>query len=161
VLLCACGNVIRKATNQFADNLTTAILSEDDPGTVRDGVPAYLLLIDGLIQGDPQNADGLLAGAKLYGAYAGGFVDDSERAQRLANRAYDYARRALCLREKELCTGLDQPFDAYASALEQSNRKDIATIYGFGAAWAGQIQVNSGNWNAIADLPKLQALLLR
>jgi hypothetical protein len=161
VLACACSNVMRRATNQFADNLTTAILNEDDPGTVRDGVPAYLLLIDGMIQGDPENPDALLAAAKLYGAYAGGFVDSPERAQRLANRAYDYAHRALCLREKELCAGLDKPFDAYTAALEASNRKDIATIYGFGAAWAGRIQVNSGDWNAIADLPKLQSLLLR
>ena len=161
VLVCACSNVMRKATNQFADNLTLAILNEDDPGTVRDGVPAYLLLIDGMIQGDPENPDALLSGAKLYGAYAGGFVDAPERAQRLANRAYDYAHRALCLRERELCAGLDQPFDAYSTALEKSNRKDIATIYGFGAAWAGRIQVNNGDWNAIADLPKLQALLLR
>lgn len=161
VLLCACGNVMRKATNQFAENLTAAILDEDDPGTVRDGVPAYLLLIDGMIEGDPENPDALLAGAKLYGAYAGGFVDAPERAQRLANRAYDYARRALCLRERELCAGLDKPFDAYTVALENSNRKDIATIYGFAAAWAGRIQVNSGDWNAIADLPKLQSLLLR
>lgn len=161
VLLCACGNVVRRATNQFADNLTSAILNEDDPGTVRDGVPAYLLLIDGIIQGDPENAGGLLAGAKLYGAYAGGFVDNTERAQRLANRAYDYAHRALCLREKVLCAGLDKPFDAYSAALEASSAKDVATIYGFGAAWAGRIQVNSGDWNAIADLPKLQSLLLR
>jgi hypothetical protein len=161
VALCACGNVMRKATNQFAENLTNAILDEDDPGTVRDGVPAYLLLIDGIIQGDAENPDALLAGAKLYGAYAGGFVDNPERAQRLANRAYDYARRALCLRERDLCSGLDKPFDAYTAALEASSRKDVATIYGFAAAWAGRIQVNSGDWNAIADLPKLQSLLLR
>src|SRR6185312_12500901 len=161
VLLCACGNVMRKATNQFAENLTTAILEEDDPGTVRDGVPAYLLLTDGMIHGDPENSDALLAAAKLYGAYAGGFVDDPERTQRLANRAYDYAKRALCLREKVLCTTLEGPFDAYAEALEKSDRGDVATIYGFAAAWAGKIQVNSGDWNAIADLPKLQALLLR
>jgi hypothetical protein len=159
--LCACGNVMRRATNQFADNLTAAILNEDDPGTVHDGVPAYLLLIDGMIQGDPENADALLAGAKLYGAYAGGFVDTPERAQRLAGRAYDYARRALCLRERDLCAGLDKPFDAYTVALQASSPKNIATLYGFGAAWAGRIQVNSGDWNAIADLPKLQSLLLR
>src|SRR6476659_3333112 len=72
-LLCACGSVVRRATNQFADNLTNAILDQDDPGTVRDGVPAYLLLIDGIIGGDPNNADALLAGSQLYGAYAGGF----------------------------------------------------------------------------------------
>ena len=37
----------------------------------------------------------------------------------------------------------------------------VATLYGFAAAWAGRIQVNTGDWNAIADLPKLQALLAR
>ncbi len=160
-LTAACGSVMRRATQQFSDNLTTAILNEDDTGLVRDGVPAYLLLIDGLIEGDPQNPDILLAGAKLYGAYAGGFVDDGERAQRLAGRAYSYARRALCLREKPLCDALDGSFDAFAAALKQADAKDIATIYGFASAWAGKIQVNSGDWNAIADLPKLQALLQR
>lgn len=161
VLLSACGSVVRRATNQFADNLTNAILDQDDPGTVRDGVPAYLLLIDGIIGGDPQNADGLLAASKLYGAYASGFVDDGERAQRLAGRAYDYAKRALCVREHDLCVALDQPFDVFEAALDKSNRGDIETLYVFASSWAGRIQVNSGDWNAIADLPKLQALLAR
>src|SRR5262249_51309242 len=160
-VLSACGSVVRRATNQFADNLTGAILDCDDPGTVRDGVPAYLLLIDGMIEGDPQNADTLLAGAKLYGAYAGGFVDDPARAQRLANRAYDYARRALCVRAKELCAALDGPFDKFEAALGKPGTDDVAVVYGFASAWAGRIQVNSGDWNAIADVPKLQALLLR
>ncbi len=159
--LCACANVVRKATNQFAENLTNAILDSNDPGTVRDGVPAYLLLVDGIIEGDPENAGALLAAAKLYGAYAGGFVDDSARAQRLADRAHGYARRALCLREKELCTALDAPFDRFSVALEQANPKNVDVLYGFASAWAGKIQVNSGDWNAIADLPRLQSLLLR
>jgi hypothetical protein len=160
-LLGACANVVRKATNQFAENLTNAILDSNDPGTVRDGVPAYLLLIDGIIGGDPENAGALLAGAKLYGAYAGGFVEDGARAQRLADRAYGYARRALCLREKELCTALDAPFERFTAALEQAHAKNVDVLYGFASAWAGRIQVNRGDWNAIADLPRLQALLLR
>jgi len=161
VALCACGSVVRRATNQFADNLTNAILDQDDPGTVRDGVPAYLLLIDGIIAGDPENADALLAGAKLYGAYVGGFVDEPERAQRMAGRAYVYAKRGLCAGEKELCVALDKPFDAFEATLAKTNKGDVATLYGFASAWAGRIQVNSGDWNAIADLPKLQALLER
>ena len=48
VLATGCASALHKASQRFADNLSTAILSEDDPGTVRDGVPAYLLLIDGL-----------------------------------------------------------------------------------------------------------------
>ena len=161
VLLTACGSVVHRATRQFADNLTTAILNQDDPATVHDGVPSYLLLVDGIIDSDPANADALLAGAKLYGAYAGGFVDNPARAQHMAERAYGYAKRALCLREKELCNALDAPFDAFQIALDKSNRKDVETIYGFASAWAGRIQVNTGDWNAIADLPKLQALLTR
>ena len=159
--LCACANVMRRATSQFADNLTTAILNEDDPGTVRDGVPAYLLLVDGMIQGDPENVGALLAGAKLYDSYAGGFVEDGARTQRLAERAYGYAKRALCLRDTELCTALDAPFDAFQAALAKTNADNLDVLYGFASAWASRIQVNTGDWNAIADLPKLQSLLLR
>ncbi|HZX90373.1 MAG TPA: TRAP transporter TatT component family protein [Rudaea sp.] len=158
--LCACANVMRRATSQFADNLTTAILNEDDPGTVRDGVPAYLLLVDGMIQGDPENVGALMAGAKLYDSYAGGFVEDDVRARRLAERAYGYAKRALCLRDKELCTALDAPFDAFQLALAKTKADNLDVLYGFASAWASRIQVNTGDWNAIADLPKLQSLLL-
>jgi hypothetical protein len=161
VLLTACGSVVHRATREFADNLTTAILNQDDPATVRDGVPSYLLLIDGIVDSDPNNTDALLAGAKLYGAYASGFVDNPARAQHMTERAYGYAKRALCLREKDLCQSLDAPFDAFQVALDKSNRSDVETIYGFASAWAGRIQVNTGDWNAIADLPKLQALLMR
>lgn len=161
VALCACGSAVRKVSNRFSNNLAEAILDQDDPGTVRDGVPAYLLLTDSLILGDPQNPDALLAGAKLYGAYAGSFVDEPERAQRLAGRAFGYGQRALCIREKALCDALSGPFDAFQAALAKTDKKDIATLYGFAAAWAGRIQVNTGDWNAIADLPKLQALLER
>ena len=58
-------------------------------------MPAYLLLIDSLIEGDPQNENLLLAGSKLYGAYAAAFVKEPERAKRLTLKARDYAI-ALC-----------------------------------------------------------------
>ncbi|MBS0566538.1 MAG: hypothetical protein JSS59_03880 [Proteobacteria bacterium] len=160
-LAAACGSVVQKATREFGDSLTMAVLDQDDPGIVRDGLPSYLLLIDSRIEANPADVDSLLAGAKLYGAYAGAFVDDNERARRLASRAYGYARRALCLREKPLCDALDAPYDLFATALGQADANDIVTLYGFAAAWAGRTEVNAGDWNAIADLPKLQAMLLR
>lgn len=156
-----CSSVMHKATQQFANNLSTAILSEDDPGTVRDGVPAYLLLIDGLIQGDPNGAGLLLAGSNLYGAYAGGFVAETERAQRLAQRSFDYAKRATCVRSKPLCEAIAQPFEPFAAAVAKVSKKDIDLLFGLGSAWAGKIQQNSGDWNAIADIPKVQALFDR
>jgi hypothetical protein len=161
VLACGCSSVMHKATKQFADNLSNAILSEDDPGTVRDGVPAYLLLIDGLIQGDPRSDGLLLAGSNLYGAYAGGFVAEPERAQRLSKRSFDYAKKATCLRNERLCAAMGQPFEAFAAAVADTKEKDLDVLYGLASAWAGRIQQNSGDWNAIADIPKVQALFDR
>ncbi|QBB70658.1 hypothetical protein ELE36_09935 [Pseudolysobacter antarcticus] len=161
LLLSDCASVMSRATSQVANNLSNEILDQDDPGTVKDGVPAYLLLIGSLIAGDPDNADLLLAGAKLYGAYAGGFVEDPERGKRLAARAYGYTRRAVCLREKTFCVQLDAPFETFQTALNQQGIKSVPLLYGFASAWAGKIQVDSGNWNAIADIPKVQAILER
>lgn len=159
--LAGCSSIVHKATQGFADNLSTAILSENDPGTVRDGVPAYLLLIDSLIQGDPKGTGVLLAGANLYGAYAGGFVAETERAQRLSQRSFDYAKRATCVRSKSLCDSLAQPFEPFAEAVAKAAKNDIDLLFALGSAWAGKIQQNSGDWNAIADIPKVQALFDR
>jgi hypothetical protein len=157
-----CAGLVNRATQRFADNLGQAILNQDDPGTVRDGVPAYLLLIDALIQGDPQGAGSLLAGAKLYGAYAGGFVGaDAERGKRMAARAYDYARRATCLRERALCGALSEPYEAFAIVVAKTTLRDADLLNGLGAAWATRIQQDSSDWNAIADLPKVQLLFDR
>jgi hypothetical protein len=156
-----CAGLVNKASQRFADNLGAAILNENDPGTVRDGVPAYLLLLDSLIEGDPNNAGTLLAGAKLYGSYAGGFVAEPERAKRLALRAHDYAKRATCIRVKPFCDVLAQPFDPFAAQLAKIGAKDLDVLAGLGAAWAGRIQQDSGDWNAIADLPKVEAIYAR
>ena len=161
LLLGACGGIVRKATQKFADNLSTAILESDDPATVHDGVPSFLLLTDALILNDPQNPGALFAGAQLYGAYAGGFAGDAARGHRLAARAYDYARRGTCLRRKDLCDVLAKPFDDFAPVVANVGKADIDVLYALGSAWAGRIQANSDDWNAIADIPKVQAIFDR
>ena len=40
---------MQSATNEMAENLSAAILNQDDPETVRDGAPAYLLMLDSFI----------------------------------------------------------------------------------------------------------------
>jgi hypothetical protein len=159
LLLGGCASIVDRASQRLADNLTAGILEQDDIGLARDGIPSWLLLLDGLVQGDPQNTGLLLAGSKLYGAYAGGFVDDPERARRLSARSFDYARRATCISAPALCAQIDAPFDAFQAGLAKT--PDVAVMYALASAWAGRIQANSGDWNAIAAIPKVQALLER
>ena len=47
----SCASIVGKATDTFAQNLGNAVLNSEDPATVRDALPAYLLLLDGLIAG--------------------------------------------------------------------------------------------------------------
>lgn len=159
--LTGCSSLVSSASGKLADNLSSAILNQDDPETVQAGMPSYLLLVDSLIEGDPKNENMLLAGSKLYGAYAAAFVKEPERAKKLARKARDYSDRALCAHDEKLCNALEKPFDEFAAAIATLKVDDVPLLYTSGTAWAGWIQANSSDWNAIATLPKVKALMVR
>lgn len=156
-----CASLVSSATGKLADNLSSAILNQDDPETVQAGMPSYLLLVDSMIEGDPRNENMLLAGSKLYGAYASAFVKEPARAKRLANRARDYSDRALCVHDAKLCNLLAKPFDEFTAAIAALKKEEVPLLYASAASWAGWIQANSNDWNAIADLAKVKAAMAR
>ncbi len=61
VPLLGCQILASSATTRLAENVSAAVLDQDDLELVRDGAPAYLIAVDGLIEGDPQNQTLLLA----------------------------------------------------------------------------------------------------
>ncbi|MDH3712314.1 MAG: TRAP transporter TatT component family protein [Gammaproteobacteria bacterium] len=148
-------------SERLAGSLSGAIQRQTDIETVRDGAPAYLLMIDGLIDDDPQNAQLLLSGARLYGSYAAAFVDDPERTQRLAQRAKNYAGRALCIELADVCASTGARFDVYTRVLQGVDEDETWVLFGYGVTWAGWLQANSSDWNAIADVPKVRATMRR
>ncbi len=156
-----CAALIRPATSRFAGDLSTAILDQNDPDIVRDGAPAYLLAIDGLVEGDPDDAELLLMGARLYGVYASAFVEDETRQRRLWDRALGYGRRALCRDRESVCEAADRPYDEFVASLGETQPRDVPSLYGFGAAWAGWVQAHADDWGAVAEIPKIEALMQR
>lgn len=157
-----CASLTGKAGNRLAANLGTAVLDADDPATVRDGLPAYLLLLDGLLEGSPDNPSLLLAAARLNGTYAGNFTgDDSVRAQRLSAKALHYARRATCIDVPPLCDALDGNIAAFQQLVDRQDARRLPLMYTLATAWAGYLQARREDWNAIAELPKIEALLRR
>lgn len=161
ILLAGCASLISSATSRMADNLSLAILNQNDLETVRIGAPAYLLMLDGLIEGDTENVDLLLAGSKLYSSYTSAFIEDEERAKRLADKSIGYARSALCIDVEYVCQALAARQKEFAEVLTETNIKDLPTLYGFATAWASWIQVNADDWEALAELPELTALFER
>jgi hypothetical protein len=159
--LSGCAAIVSSATSRFADSLTAGILNQDDPKTVADGAPAYLILVDGAIDGNPKDASLLLAGSKLYGAYASVFVADRERRLRMTEKAVDYADRALCLRREAGCGLRGRNYDEFVTALAAFHESDVPALYTFAVAWAGWIETRSSDWSAVADLAKVRAALER
>jgi len=162
--LSGCASLVQKAGDRFADNFGAAVLDSEDPVTIRDGLPAYLLLLDSLIAGQkpgtPGNAPMLFAAARLDSAYAGNFTgDDADHARRLSEKALGYARRGACLLDASVCAALDQDQEHFARAVNAS--KSTETLYVLATAWAGYLQAHSEDMAAIADLPKVQGLLER
>jgi len=148
------------AVTQLPDNLSRAMLNQDDPSVVAAGAPAYLLMLDALILTYPENERFLLAGAQLYGAYAGVFAQDEEQAAGMADKAMEYARRALCEYDDKACDLVDGPADDLLSGLKaRYDESDIEIFYAYGAAWAGWIQANTSDWNAIAQVGKVKTLM--
>ncbi len=159
LLLNGCSNMINSASRGMADNLNQAILNQNDPETVRQGVPAYLIMIDSFIQGSPQDADLLSAGSKLYGAYAGSFVNAPERAQRLSDRSLEYADRAFCITLPDHCDIREERAEAFNQRLKTIPAEQVDVLYTLGTAWAGWIQTRTDDWDAIGELPKIRAIM--
>ena len=157
----ACGRVITNAKIEFSQDLAATILEFDDPETIKKGVPAYLILISSMIKGDPDNPDLLESGAKLYGAYASSFTSSEESKKALANRAFDYASRAMCMRDSRFCDVESISYFEFEKLLDSIEKDQAEQLLIFVSSWAGVIEANSSDWNAIAELPKVKAGILR
>jgi len=152
---------MQSATNDMATNLNSAILNQNDPETVRDGAPAYLLMLDSFVEGAPDNATMLGAAAELYAAYGVIFVEDEQRADRLTTRSLAYGQRSLCASNQSACEIQQLSFKEFESVLEKLDKKDVESLFTFGLTWIAYIKVHSNDWGAMAKLPRVEALLKR
>jgi hypothetical protein len=154
-----CASVVSSAAGGLADSLTGAILNSEDPETVRAALPAYLLLVDGLVAEDPDDPEMLRAAATLYGAFGSNFVADAERSARLQQRALDLALDAECAERPKACDLRTRDFDGFRRWVAE--REDVEALYVLGANWAGYVQSHSDDWNAVAELARVRAVFER
>lgn len=158
LLLAGC---VSAAAGRFADSLSVAILNNDDLETVEAGGPAYLLMVDGLLREDPENASLLRSAASLYTAYAGLYVTDPARKRRLTDKALAYAQEALCTQNRRGCGLRGAEFDAFRETIGELGRAEVPALYTLGAAWAGWIEARQEDWNAVAEISRVEALMTR
>lgn len=161
LLLSGCASLMGAAVNGMAEDLGNAVLDNPDVAMVRDGAPAYLILLDSLVARDPDNAELLGQASRLNSAYAGAFVENAERSRQLNDKALGLAERSVCAGIRDGCGVRGRPFDAFKAWLGERRVEDVPLLYPLGAAWAGWIQANSDDFAAIAELARVKALMQR
>ncbi len=134
---------------------------QSDVVLVRQGIPSYLMLIDGMLRSYPENRDLLLAGAQAYASYASVLEEDEQdRAAYLSERAKQYALKALEL-TPPFKGVLGKPLEVFQERLEQTEKKHVPTLFWVGNIWGGWIAASSEGAVAMADLPWVEALMER
>ena len=158
-LLSACSSITNWVGSKVSDNLTLAVMNSEDIWVIEHGLPAYLIMVDAMIEANPNNVAMLLSGARLNGSFATAFVTDVARQKVLVNKSLRYAMRAACLDIKWMCDVRTMPFDLFEQNLANMRKKNLATAYGLASAWAGYLQINSDDWHAVAELPRVKAMM--
>lgn len=158
VMISGCATLVSNAASNFADNLSAAVLNQDDPETARAAIPSYMILIDSMIEGNPDNATLLSAAATLYASYGAVFADNEERAKRLTRRAREYALRAMCNEYDDACGWREKNYDDFVASLDSVSEKHAEVLYTYGFATLAYLRAHSDDWNSLAELPQIEAL---
>jgi hypothetical protein len=154
------GCVVRLIGAKAGETLSAAILNQSDPELVGSGMPAYLLILDGLISQHPENPALLSAGAQLFALYGSRFAT-AERAVTLTDKARRYGQKALCLVHEPACRWRTTDYDGLVVELKNVDRKSIGPLYSYAVGWLANLQATSSDWTAVAELPWVQAVLER
>ena len=157
-LLGACSTLVSTATSNFAEDLSSAVLNQDDPETARAAIPSYMILIDSLIEGNPDEPTLLSAAATLYASYGAVFADDDARAMRLTRKARRYALHAMCESFADACGWREMNYDNFVASVQDVPKKDADLLYTYGFATLAYLRAHSGDWNALAELPQIEVL---
>jgi len=143
-------------------DLGYGVLNYDDLEVVRDGLPTYLLLVDGALITYPKSRNLLLTAASLNSAYSGVFIEDEERKLKMTEKAFEFSLRAICLYEEQTCQIKSMPFkDFEALVLSFDRKKDLPYLYSLASNWTGYIQLTTDDYNSIAQLARVEFIMKR
>jgi hypothetical protein len=157
-----CSYFISNASEDLGHNLTHSILNHNDPATVAEAIPAYLLLLEALLLKDPDNEALLTSTSTLYVAYINLLAEDEpDRKKRLSTKALNFALHSACVHDETLCLLNNKQYQPFEEIIMQTELEDIDTLYSLGTSWALWVQANKSDWNAIAQLAQVKTLMNR
>jgi hypothetical protein len=149
------------ATATLLEEVARSSYKQSDLRIIREGMPAYLMLMDGMIEAWPDNEQLLIAAAQSYSSFASAFVEDQDKeyAKQLFGRGRQYALRSLEIRGfKE---PLQRSLEDFKGGLKGLGKKDVPYIFWGATCWANWINLNLDSMEALAELPRVELMMQR
>ena len=133
------------ATALLLEDIAKSAYKQSDTRVIREGMPAYLLLMDGMVEAWPDNEKLLIAAAQGYATFAGAFVQDQDKAYAIAlyARAKDYALRSL--EQIGFKDPLSRSFDDFEAGVKNLDKNDVTFMFWAATCWGSWIQLNMGS----------------
>jgi hypothetical protein len=133
-------------------------------------------MLEGFYLQNPRDPLVLLLLTRSYAAYAYGFTENDilaakgsnpaayekamERAKLFYTRARRYALELLSLNSK-FAAAQEGSLDKFQAALESFGQKDLERLFWAGFAWGNYLNFNKDSVEAVAELPRIEALMNR
>jgi tetratricopeptide (TPR) repeat protein len=143
------------------DNGFQAFNEESDLQLAHEALASNLKLIEALIKSDPENEQFLMFAAQGYNAYALAFAEDDslERARVFYLRAKEYGLRIL-MQNRVFREAWNKDDATFAAALKEMSVDDVPAMFWTAFSWGSYINITRTNITALADLAKVQAMIL-
>jgi hypothetical protein len=143
------------------EDIATSSAKQSDISIIRDGTPAYLMLIDGLIEAHPRNEKLLLAGARAYSSYAALFAEENRgKAKGLYLKGKHYGIRALS-KKREFKELLPKSANEFEPCLKDFDKKDVPALFWTASCWGSWISLSTDSVEAMAEIPKVISMVQR
>jgi hypothetical protein len=163
VVLFAGGCIQQIAFNSLGSIIDTGfdvINQEQDLNLAEKSIASDLKLLETLIAKDPDNRHYLLLASIGYSSYALGFAEDDslDRARLFYDRGKNYGLTILD-RNSAFRTGRENGPDAFQASLQTFTPEDVPAVFWTAVGWGNSILLNLTDPAAIADLPKIEAMM--
>jgi hypothetical protein len=149
------------ATASLLEDIANSAYRQSDLRLIREGMPSYLMLIDGMVEAVPDNKKLLINAAQAYASFASAFIQDEDQAyaRALYFKARNYALRALT--QIGIKNPASAPYEEFENEIGQLGKKDVLYIFWAASCWGNWISLSQNSIAALAELPRVELLMKR
>jgi len=159
---CSFKSIALRSTIDLLGKGTEAVYEESDIQLAEESMGSQLKLLEVLLKNDPTNRELLLFTTQGFGAYAFLFLEgkDEERAKNFYERGRGFGLKYFQKKYKLDLLG-ETDSEKFGKALQKLESGEVPLIFWTAYCWGGLANLSRDNPQAIADLPKIEQMMLR